>query len=92
MKKTIITLAIILMAVPALAHDPNSLPPNEELQWSVNNENIVTFDVRLSPRLVKILSRLSNYEVKTTVIKMVLSWEPIVRRNWMRNKKTEEMD
>lgn len=92
MKQAIVILVIVMFAGVTSAHDPNSLPGNVDLQWSINNQNIATFDIRLPAKYVKVLSRLSNTEIIEGVKKMLLSWEAIFRGKWVRNIRTEDMN
>ena len=92
MKQVIILAVLVLMAGTALAHDPNDLPGNKQWQMSVGNENILTLDMRLPPRYVKILSKLTHAEITKTLERMVRTWEVVFRRNWFEKQKTENMN
>lgn len=93
MKQLIVILVIVMFAGIARAHDdPNSMPGNVDLQWSINSQDIATFDIRLSAKYVKVLSRLSNKEVIEGVKQMLLSWEAGFRRKWVKAIRTEDMN
>lgn len=92
MKKILIIMVIVLFAGRVFAHDPNSLPVNTNVRWQVNNQSIVTFDIRLPVKYIMVLSKLSNEDILATVKSMVQSWESIFRQNWFERQKTEDMD
>ncbi len=91
MKKTIILMTVLLMSGIALAHDPNDMPDNVDVRWSVGEGNIATFDIRLPDKFVKILSKLSTKEITDTVTQMLRSWYKIHKDNWIKSRTDKDM-
>ncbi len=91
MKKTIILIAVMVISSVVYAHDPNSLPADKDVRWEVTNQSIVTFDIRLPARFVKILAKLSPADVTKTVTQMVMSWEHIFRAAFNKSLTDKDM-
>lgn len=91
MKKAIILMAALMMVGQALAHDPNDMPTNVDIRWSVSEGNIATFNIRLPDRFVKILSKLTPAQVTGAVTKMVKSWENIYKIAWFKERTDKDM-
>lgn len=91
MKKIVMIVIIVLFAGRVFAHDPNSLSTSENVRWSVNKENIVTFDLRLPAVYVSALTQLSKEDILVTIKSMVQSWKTIFIRRWRESRTDKDM-
>ncbi|HEG44639.1 hypothetical protein LCGC14_1021820 [marine sediment metagenome] len=91
MKKIIIFLAVLMMAGIASAQDPNDLPVGTDMRWEVNGNRIMTINIRLPAKFVKILSMLPDKVIGISIERMMRGWRNSFVTIWQKSRTDEDM-